>query len=83
MEHDMAHGAELRIKTEHADSLKTALEPEADITQRTKVELLSQDNELVIRIQAEDTASLRAAINSYLRMARLAIDSHNALKGDE
>ena len=75
--------AEIRIKANEGSSLiAEALKPESEVTDRTTVQVIADNDELVIRVQADDVSSLRAALNSYLRMARLAIDSQRAL-GDE
>jgi len=66
-----------------AKLIADALRPEMEVTERTMVEILAEGDELMINIQAEDVVSLRAAINSYLRWAKLAIDSQNAIIGDE
>ena len=76
--------AEVRIHAEgKAKLLADALRPEMEVTERTSVEILADGDDLVIKISAEDVVSLRAATNSYLRWTKLAIDSQNAIKGDE
>ena len=73
--------AEVRICVDDkAKLLADALRPEMEVTERTRVEILADGNDLVIIIQAEDVVSLRAAMNSYLRWTKLAIDSQEAIK---
>jgi len=46
-----------------------ALEPEVkkSLTERSVVELKKENESLILEIEARDTVSLRAALNSYLR----------------
>ena len=68
--------AEVRIFAEdQTDLLVSALEPEMDHeVSRATVEIEAHGDELVVRVEAEDVVALRAAINSYLRWAKLATD---------
>ena len=54
---------------EFLDSVLAALTPEASAppSDRFRVSVEVDGEELVLRISARDTASLRAALNSYLR----------------
>ncbi len=65
--------------------LKKSLAPEtvSDIS-RTEVEVViaEADGELVITIRSEDLSSLRAALNSYLRWLKLAMET-NELAGQD
>ena len=51
------------------DAVKTALIPEAQSpsSERSRIEVRIQGNELVIETFASDTTALRASLNSYLR----------------
>ena len=73
--------AELRIGAGlEAELLAKSLEPEIEHeVSRTRVEILPEGDELVIKIEAEDLVALRAAINSYLRWTKLAIDTQNVI----
>ena len=44
-----------------------SLEPELEHTDRTKMELEIQDENLILKISAADSTALRAAVNSHLR----------------
>ena len=75
--------AVIRVQADgKAKLLADALRPEMEVTERSSVEILAENDDLVIIIQAEDVVSLRAATNSYMRWTKLAIDSQNAI-GDE
>jgi len=69
----VADRAELRFATDHPDVVVKALSPEmSERIPRTKVEVLGGEREVVIRIDADDLTSLRAALNSYIRWAHVA-----------
>ena len=46
---------------------------------KTSMTMEIGDNSLKIKIEAEDVSSLRAAINSYLRWLRIAIDTNDVI----
>jgi tRNA threonylcarbamoyladenosine modification (KEOPS) complex Pcc1 subunit len=52
-----------------------ALKPETETssTPRSKVNLKTEDQNLVLEFMARDTSALRAAMNSYLRLIGVAI----------
>ncbi len=60
--------ASLRIETENPSSLIGTLCPEAgrDVP-RGGVEVYREGDDVIVRIEADDLPSLRAALNSYLR----------------
>jgi KEOPS complex subunit Pcc1 len=65
--------AEIVIEGEEAAVLRRALAPEAGREiPRTRVEVSGRGRALTLRIDAEDTGALRAALNSYLRWADVA-----------
>jgi KEOPS complex subunit Pcc1 len=69
----LTHRATLTLRTEHADVVSRALSPEmAERIPRTKVDVTSTDDEVVIGIEAEDLTALRAALNSYIRWGNVA-----------
>ncbi len=53
-----------------------ALKPETmtPLTRRSKVQMKRGKRSLTLNFEARDTSALRAAINSYLRLASMAID---------
>ena len=64
--------ARLTLRTGHPDIVRKALSPElTERIPRTSVSV-SGDDEVVIDIEAQDLASLRAALNSYIRWGNLA-----------
>ena len=52
-----------------------ALKPETDTssTSRSKVNLKTEDQTLILDFRATDTSALRAAMNSYLRLIGVAM----------
>jgi tRNA threonylcarbamoyladenosine modification (KEOPS) complex Pcc1 subunit len=69
----LACSAELTIRTRNAGVLTGALSPEmSEKVPRTSVQVVWGDGEVAIRVEAEDLASLRAALNSYIRWADVA-----------
>ena len=67
---------------EGAGLLSRALRPEVEgEMSRSSMTVEEQDGDLVIRLEAEDLVALRAALNSYLRWTKLAIDSKDAIEG--
>ena len=50
---------------------------------KTSMSMEVRDNSLKIKIEAEDVSSLRAALNSYLRWLRIAIDTNDVIGGFE
>ncbi len=69
----MPNTAELTLSTPYVGIVAGALSPElAERIPRTKVEVVSLEEKVVIRIEAEDQNALRAALNSYIRWANVA-----------
>ena len=67
--------AEVRIEGEEAAVLRRALAPEAGREiPKTRVHISGRGRRLTLRIEAQDTGALRAALNSYLRWAEVAMD---------
>ncbi|MEW6069277.1 MAG: KEOPS complex subunit Pcc1 [Candidatus Thermoplasmatota archaeon] len=63
------------LECNKANILKQALLPESKREiPRTKTEIKSERNKLILRIEAEDTSALRAAINSYLRWIECSLE---------
>lgn len=57
-----------------ADSLAPEIQREIP---RTKTQIYQKGDEVHLKISAEDTNALRAALNSYIRWAKVAIESTN------
>jgi KEOPS complex subunit Pcc1 len=69
------HEAIFRFSTEHAVSIYAALSPELneEVNPRSRTSCrLEGDTVLLLRIEAEDTAALRAALNMALRLVNVA-----------
>jgi tRNA threonylcarbamoyladenosine modification (KEOPS) complex Pcc1 subunit len=73
--------AKVRIQANgDAKMLARALKPEVhDEVSRSKMDIEEESGDLVISFEAEDVVALRAALNSYLRWAKLAIDTKKAI----
>lgn len=69
------HTAVFRITSDHADRIYRALLPEIpdDVNPRSSTRCtLEGTDTLVLTTEAQDTASLRAALNMYLRLVNVA-----------
>jgi len=69
----------VRLKFSSEKQLKVVLEalrPETDTstTSRSKVQMKTEDQSLVLDFNAKDTSALRAAMNSYLRLIGVAMN---------
>ncbi len=64
--------ATLRLESPHAKTVLRSLAPEVGREiPRTRVELLSEDEAVILKIDAADISALRAALNSYLRWMKI------------
>ena len=69
------HEAVFRFTTEHAGRIYRSLLPELadEVNPRSVVSCrLEGDDTLVLTVTAQDTSSLRAALNMYLRLVNVA-----------
>lgn len=74
--------AELRLRTERPDVVAGALSPElAERIPRTRVQVERLEDEVVIRIEADDNNALRAALNSYIRWTNVAEETAREARG--
>ncbi len=74
--------AELRVLTRHADVVHGALTPElGERIPRTRVSVTRSGDEVVVRIEADDHNSLRAALNSYIRWMNVAEETAKETRG--
>ncbi|MDO9536840.1 MAG: KEOPS complex subunit Pcc1 [Thermoplasmata archaeon] len=73
--------ANVRIQAgKQANILARALKPEvSDDLSRNNLEVREDCGNLIINLEAEDLVALRAALNSYLRWTKLAIDTNEAI----
>lgn len=60
--------------------LQSMLPETKRVISRTKVEIKEENKKLVMKIIANDTTSLRAAINSYLRWINCSLEVCNLVK---
>ena len=73
----MQHEAVFRFTTEHAGRIYQSLLPELadEVNPRSLVACrLEGDDMLVLTVTAQDTSSLRAALNMYLRLVNVAYE---------
>jgi KEOPS complex subunit Pcc1 len=78
------HEVIFRFTTERAGRILRSLEPELadEVNPRSRVRCrLDEDGTLVLMIEADDTPSLRAALNMYLRLVNVA-DEMQAVGAD-
>lgn len=69
------HTATLRLNGASAETLLRAISPEAGREiPRSRVSGSMDDGELVLKVEADDLAALRAALNSYIRWMIVAED---------
>ncbi len=61
------------------ESLKP--ETETSSTNRSKVNMKSENQSLILVFNAKDTSALRASMNSYLRLIGVAINLQKLTKG--
>ena len=75
--------AEIRLcESGLSEFLSRTLKPETEREiPRTEVGVDIQGDDLVISIAAEDVNALRAALNSYVRWLKLALDTEKTLGG--
>jgi KEOPS complex subunit Pcc1 len=69
------HTATLRLNDASAETLLRSISPEAGREiPRSRVHGQMEDGQLVLRVEADDLAALRAALNSYIRWMIVAQD---------
>ena len=69
------HEALFRFTTTHAERIYRAIEPELsdEVNPRSTTQCwLDGTDTLVLKVEAQDTAALRAALNMYLRLVNVA-----------
>jgi len=67
--------AEFTFETETAEKIYQAILPELNdnFSERSKIGLILEDaDRLVLTVKAEDTVSLRSALNTWLRLIQIA-----------
>ena len=80
--------ASVRLKFSTEKNLKTvfkALEPEVGkvSTSRSRASLEMEDYFLILKVEAEDTVALRAALNAYLRWINSAMNVLDVLENSQ
>jgi KEOPS complex subunit Pcc1 len=77
------HEAIFRFSTDHAEQIYRALQPELsdEVNPRSTTRChLEGTTTLVLRVMADDTAALRAALNMYLRLVNVADEMQGLVK---
>ena len=77
------HEALFRLSTDHAEQILRAVTPELadEVNLRSTTRCwLEEPSTLVIKIEAQDTAALRAALNMILRLANVADEVQGLIK---
>jgi len=65
--------AELILRTPYSKVIEGSLSPElGEKIPRTKISVETREQEIVVRIEADDHNALRAALNSYIRWMNVA-----------
>jgi KEOPS complex subunit Pcc1 len=65
--------AELTVRTPYAHVIQGSLSPElGERIPRTIVRVEKREDEVVVKIEADDQNALRAALNSYIRWMNVA-----------
>lgn len=58
-----------------------SLLPELEVShQRTSPELTLKDSSLVLRVRSDDLVSMRAALNGWLRLIKIAVEMGDAIE---
>ncbi|MCX8206410.1 MAG: KEOPS complex subunit Pcc1 [Methanothrix sp.] len=67
--------AEIVFELQDPEIVLSALEPELDDDlHRGKVEIRARDNGMELIVEGEDVVSLRAALNTWLRLVRICVE---------
>ena len=73
--------ATLTVDVPMVDAVIAAIKPESlEEFCRTHIRMHAENGKLCITIKAEDTTSLRAALNSYIRWIQVAVNTVNLTK---
>lgn len=76
--------AEIVLSGEDADLVEKVLAPESGREiPRTRASVVKEGEKTFLRIEAEDTSALRAALNSFVRWGALAIAIGEEVKSNE
>jgi len=70
--------AQLLFETPKAEIIYKALMPELeDELHRSRVEMQLREGSLALSVQGEDVVSLRAALNTWIRLVKIAFEMVN------
>jgi tRNA threonylcarbamoyladenosine modification (KEOPS) complex Pcc1 subunit len=83
----MKAGATVRFKLRSEQELQTilaSLEPEINSpTARSRLSLVREGDNLILKVEAKDTVALRAALNAYLRWINSILNVFQTLERKE
>ncbi|HIJ99338.1 TPA: hypothetical protein H1011_00755 [archaeon] len=65
----------IEVEADDADAIVSSLKPDLDDAIRFKADLRSEDGKIVLEFEARDAAAMRAAVNSYLKLVGMLVDS--------
>ena len=69
----MTSRAELTVKTPYSKVIQGSLSPElGERIPRTRIVVERREDEIMVKIEADDQNALRAALNSYIRWMNVA-----------
>ncbi|WGI16908.1 KEOPS complex subunit Pcc1 [Methanonatronarchaeum sp. AMET-Sl] len=76
------HTLTLTIKTNNPETTYKAIKPEIkdSPSNKSKIQLKKQKNKIQLHIQSQDTTSLRAATNSWLRWIMITQETNQITK---
>ena len=79
------HIALFRFTSDHAEKIYRALQPELadEVNPRSATRCWTEGaTTLVLQVEARDTASLRAALNMYLRLVNVSDEVQDVVSGE-
>jgi len=67
--------SEFILETEEPEKIYQALAPELeDEVRRSGIDLVVEENSIRLKIRGEDVVSFRAALNTWIRLAKIAFE---------
>ncbi|HDR72738.1 MAG TPA: hypothetical protein ENN85_02305 [Methanoculleus sp.] len=79
----MKHEAIFRFAGTHMGRIYDAVKPELEVMGKSSAELwIEEDETLVLRVKAADLPSLRAALNTWLRLINIAKEMQEVVENE-
>ena len=60
--------------TEGAEAIVNSIQPDSKDSHRFKINIDSEDDKVIIEVEADDVSAAQAALNSYLRLVRSTLE---------